>query len=82
MGEVRRGHSGMEGGPMMPVEVSRLLADWANAGRTGSVTLHFKDGAILKADSTTSIRIARGDRPEPASQNAGGSHGPTRRSDD
>lgn len=59
----------------LPPEVARLLADWADAGKTGQVTLHFKDGAILKADSTVSIRIARGDPREPASVIAGGSHG-------
>ena len=59
---------------MIPAEITRLLAEWANAGRTGQVTLHFKDGAILKADSTTSIRIASRDPREPASI-AGGSRG-------
>lgn len=62
---------------MIPPEISRLLTDWHNAGQTGSITLHFKDGAILKADSTISIRIARETQVSHASATAGGSDGKT-----
>ncbi len=53
--------------------LARLIADRENAGYTGKVELHFKDGRVLSYSLVETIRIER-ETHESRASIVGGSH--------